>query len=122
MGIGEQITSVYAGVADPESWELKLTPPMESTHKIQYSDKEKELLNYYGKIRNLTSISNHHELENLIDIILNKYPKEWLLLLEAYEFILSKSEILAQKIKGALSQNHFNERDKKLIEFGLGIL
>ncbi len=119
MGIGEQVSSVFSGLADPESYEHRLTPPTEITRKVHYSDKEKAILDLYCKVRNLSSSYHASDAKKLTNEILKNHQQEWLLLLEAYEFIAPHSPALAQKIKKFLIGNHFSDKDQKLINLGL---
>lgn len=122
MGVGEHVSSVFSGLADSESYELKLSAPTEITRKITYSKKEKDLFTLYGKIREFKTKENKAEIEKTINFILEKYPKEWLLLLEALELIQKKSEKLESKIQDSLAQEHFAEHEQKLIKFGLELI
>ena len=122
MGIGEQVNSIFSGVADPESYELRLTPPTEVTRKNKYSESEKEVLSLYNRVRDLASAPFSNDSKNLINEILLKNTNEWLLLLEAYEFIKPHSPDLAKKIKDSLLSNTFSTQEKKLINLGLELV
>lgn len=120
MGIGEYISSVYAGLADPEGYDLKLEAPSEVTHKIIYSEEEKHLFTLYEKVRGLSSQKDSKDTELLVNEILEHYPKEWLLQLEALEFLKDSSP--ASKLKSHLSKTIFRDSDRKLIDLGLKLI
>ena len=122
MGIGEQVISVYAGLADPESYELRLSPPSEITRKVVYSDTEREILAFYDQVRDLAKGSHLVRSSSLINKIIAQYPYEWLLLLEAYEYTRKDLPELAQRIKDVLSSHPFSKDDKKLIKLGLELV
>lgn len=119
MGIGEQVSSVFSGLADPESFELRLSPPAETTRKFIYSDAEKEILSLYTQVRELATTHHSKHSAFLVNKIITKHPDEWLLLLEAYEFTAPHSAELAQKVKDVLLAHPFSNEDKKLIQLGL---
>ncbi|NOR87530.1 MAG: aromatic amino acid hydroxylase [Bacteroidales bacterium] len=122
LAIGEHINSVFAGVADAESYGLEITPPAETTHKVIYTEAELELFATYGKIRKFAAKSNKDEANELIDICLNNYPNEFLLLLEALEFIGPYSSQGKERIKHTLANKHFSSSDRKLIDLGLNLI
>ncbi len=119
MGIGEQIPSVFAGVADAEGYQLKLEAPSEVTHKIDYSNDEKHLFELYDQIADL-NISSTCPSDSLINEVLEKYPKEWLLHLESLENIEkgSSSETL---LMDSLKNKDYSDEENRLIELGLEV-
>ncbi|NPD84522.1 aromatic amino acid hydroxylase [Lentimicrobium sp. L6] len=117
MGIGEQIPSVFAGVADAAGYQLKLETPSEVTHKINYSEKEKYLFQLYDQI-NSFSTSSSRPSDILIDEILRKYPKEWLLQLEAL-YQIEKGSSSEKKLLESLNNGDYSDEESKLIELGL---
>jgi len=120
MGIGESITSVYAGLADPESYGLSLEAPSEMTHKIEYSSQEKHLFTLYDRVRTINHLSDSKDSKALVTEILRDYPQEWLLQLEALEFLKDSSQ--AQMIIAHLKRDIFSDSDRKLIELGLRLI
>ena len=122
LAIGETITSVYSGVADAEAFPPPEFVPPEKSHKIQYTESEKSLFVLYERIRNLNTSTDETEddVEKLIAKIIKDYPHEWLLLLEALEFIDHLSA--KKKIIQHLQSEQFLENEKKLIDFGLQMI
>lgn len=121
MAIGEEVISVYAGVADAERYGLKISPPAEITHRIDYSAEEKRLFDAYDKVRALKNNPLSIETEAFIKSIIAEYPQEWLLLLEALEFVGINNEL------GALINEHltcfpYSADIKRLIHFGMEML
>ena len=117
MGIGEQIQSVFAGVADAEGYNLKLEAPSEVTHKINYSEKETYLFSLYDQINSYAS-SSTHPTDSLINEILEKYPQEWLLQLEALEQV-DKESSSEKKLMESLQNGAYSTEEQRLIELGL---
>lgn len=117
MGIGEQIPSVFAGVADAEGYNLKLEAPNEVTHKINYSEKEIYLFKLYDQINSYAS-SPTPPTDSLINEILEKYPKEWLLQLEALEQV-DKESSSERKLMESLKNGNYSAEEQRLIELGL---
>lgn len=121
LAIGETIAKVYPGVPDPESYGLKYAPPAEVTHKIKYSDKEKHLFALYRQVRALKSTPSLNSNEDLINEILSDFPKEWLLQLEALEFIDSSSPAY-DILKKNLQSKIFKEAERRLIDLGMEMM
>lgn len=117
MGIGEQIPSVYAGVADAAGYQLKLEAPSEVTHKINYTKEEKYLFQLYDQISSFAT-SSTHPTDMLINEILQKYPKEWLLQVEALEQV-KKGSSSEKKLLESLKNGDYSTEETRLIELGL---
>ena len=125
MAVGEKVTSVFSGPADPDAFELKYEVPKEKTHKIQYSETDKELHTLYQEVRNIRETGKGF---NRIPVILNAikifYPDEWLLPLEIFELTKKLNTGINPKeveylLKIKLSKN---ERIKRLIENGMQLI
>lgn len=114
MGVGEQIPSVFAGVADAEGYNLKLEAPSEVTHKIKYSEKETYLFKLYDQINSFAS-SSTRPTDKLINEILEKYPEEWLLQLEALEQV-EKGRSSEKKLLESLKNGDYSAEESRLIE------
>lgn len=117
MGVGEQIPSVFAGVADAEGYQLKLEAPSEVTHKINYSERESYLFKLYDQIHGFAA-SSARPTDLLIHEILEKYPKEWLLQLETLEQV-EKGSSSEKKLLESLKNGDFSAEETRLIELGL---
>jgi phenylalanine-4-hydroxylase len=123
MAVGAAVTSAYAGPADVNSF-IGLGKVSETkTHKIKYSDKEKELYGLYEKVRNIREQNTVSE-EKIITIF-NKlqkdFPQDWLLFLELYELASKKDYTIKTDILKVLNSLKSNKSYTKLIENGLNL-
>lgn len=123
MALGEKITSVYAGPADPDAFELKYPVPEEKTHHIHYTDSVVKLHELYKKVSSVRE--NRVSMESLAPVwkaLKANYPDEWLLPLEIVELLLkdSKYTYLAEEIIQFLNtRSKEDEETEKLIHDGL---
>lgn len=88
MAVGESVTSAYSGPADPDAFGLEYAPPKEKTHKIQYTEKQKELHKQYGLVREVRE--GNKPKSTLIEVwnyLQLKSYEDWLLPLEILEII-----------------------------------
>lgn len=122
LGIGEYVSSVFSGIVDPEAYEMKLNPPTEVTHKISYSPHEQKIFALYGEVRQLNSKTTYAQAEKLINTVLQIGSQEWLLLIEAYEFVSKISVSLSEKVREVLQSEKYSDSNKKLINLGLEII
>ena len=94
MAIGEKITSVFAGPADPYAFGLKYPVPTEKTHHFQHPEPTKKLHRLYRDVRLMrdtgVEISGLKETWNTLK---NHYPDEWLLPLEIAEILVGLNDI-----------------------------
>ncbi len=88
MAIGATITSAYAGVADPDGYELTYEAPKEKTHKITYSKAQITSHKWYQEVRDMRE-NNQVDIDKLKAIFnhIKQNDTEWLLALEIYELI-----------------------------------
>jgi phenylalanine-4-hydroxylase len=124
MAVGKDVVSAYADAADITSFEDKSEVSKTKTHKIQYSDKERELYSLYEKVRNMRETNLVSE-ENIIRIFnqLKKYfSTDWLLNLELYEVALQYHLPIREELYSNLLVLQENDAYKKLIENGLNLL
>ena len=124
MAVGASVTSVYAGVADPESYDLHFDPPSEKTHKISYSTSDINLHKLYQTIRNFrtSSANNFDILEAVFKEINSEYKSEWLLTLEVYELLANTQLPVKKKVFEHLELLKAQKPFKKLITEGLAVL
>ncbi|MFJ7725011.1 aromatic amino acid hydroxylase [Neobacillus sp. NPDC097160] len=85
MAVGAGVTSVFAGAADPNNYYV--FPLMEETEEVVEHQSWNELETLYDEIRSLREDSNWNEerLTQVLAILDDQYPKEWLLRLEILE-------------------------------------
>ncbi len=106
MAIGANITSAYSGIADPDSYELTYEAPKEKTHKIEYSNEQKDIHKLYQQVRDMRENKNIDTYE--LALIFNKIKdsdKEWLLALEVYELVSDLDNSLKTNTLYYLNQN-----------------
>lgn len=122
MTIGQSIVSVYAGAADIESFERdNVFQFQETTHKIDYSPKRKELHKLYHKVYLIRNGEiNSEELDNLFQTLLQDHPNDWLCALDILE--ICKDKILSQKIESYLINLSKTSSFKGLIIDGIKLL
>ncbi len=122
MTIGQSIVSVYAGAADIESFERdNVFQFQETTHKIDYFIKRKELHKLYHKVYLIRNREiNSEELDNLFQTLLQDHPNDWLCALDILE--ICKDKILSQKIESHLINLSKTSSFKGLIIDGIKLL
>ncbi len=127
MAVGAKVISAFAGVADPGSFGLVFESPKEKTHKIQYPKKEQKLHLLYQKVRDIREQNNFdkesiEELENILSILKDEYPNDWLLPLEIFELVFSREESLKKRVLAHLKNLALKPEYNILIESGLSLL
>lgn len=100
MAVGEAILSAYGGPADPEAYGLSFSVPAEKTHKIVYSDHDKELHLLYQQVRMYREKGETAiPLANLWEAYINKFADDWLLATEILETALDDNSSIALEVK-----------------------
>ena len=124
MAVGASVCSVFAGVADTESFDLERESPTEKTHKINYSEADKNLHKLYEEVRNFrkSSSDNFEILRPVFNQLLKNTPQEWLLFLELYEILKPQTNSLKQEVLAHLENLQSQKKYQKLIKEGLRIL
>ena len=121
MAVGEEIISAYSGPASVHSFEDVNKVSETKTHKIKYSNSDKELYVLYDKIRNCRE--NNTVSENIIKEIFTelntKFQNDWLLLLELYELSVKNNFSIKNSILEKLEDLKGNKSYTTLIEKGL---
>ncbi len=124
MAIGKEIISAFSGPASPESFEEVFKVSEEKTHKLVYSNSEKELYLLYQEVRNVRESKNIEiqKLSEIYDSIEQNYSNDWLILLEMYELLFDSNTNIESKVYhhliGLLEMKKFN----KLIEDGINLI
>jgi phenylalanine-4-hydroxylase len=99
MAVGEKITSVFSGPADPEGFGLQYEAPTEKTHQIDYDERSRQLHQLYSSVRQIRE--SEAQKENLGDIekrLESDFSEDWLLPVEILELVR------ANKINGDLEE------------------
>lgn len=124
MAIGKKVTSAYAGPADVHSFGDIGKVSETKTHKIVYSDQDKELNRLYSQVRSLRESNSvtKEEIKALLTTLREQYQKDWLLPLELYELANTYDFDIRSEILSYLEQLKNNKSHKKLIENGLEII
>ena len=125
MAIGESVISAYSGPADPDAFGLEYAPPKEKTHKIQYSEKEKELHKQYGLVREVREGKKSKEiLIEVWDFLQANDHNDWLLPLEILEIIANDDSqtAFAAVLRTYLEKLELKPLLTKLIRRGLNLV
>lgn len=121
MAVGKEIVSAYSGPASVLSFGEINKVSETKTHKINYSNLDKELYALYQKVRDYRE--NNHVTENNIEAVFEelnvKFPNDWLLLLELYELSIKNDFSIQEKILKNLEELKCNKSYKTLIEKGI---
>ncbi|UAM97328.1 aromatic amino acid hydroxylase [Polaribacter litorisediminis] len=123
MAIGKEVISAYSGAADVASFEDYSKVSEIKTHKITYSESEKELYFLYSKVREMR-VENSVTEEKIIAILNHlklKFPNDWLLLLELYELALNHNFSIKNDLLNILIDLKSNKSYTALIENGLNL-
>ncbi len=98
MALGQNISSVYSGPADSDSYTSSLQPPpVKTLRPRQYTNKQQQLHNIYQVIRDVrtksASATNNLDsqesiLKSSLDELDTDFPQDWLARLEIYELTL----------------------------------
>lgn len=88
MGVGEKITSAFAGPADIEAFQPTVNVPREKTHKIQYNARTLKLHKLYELVRSVReSGCDEYLLPKIARIVQSHFPDDWLLNMEILELL-----------------------------------
>ena len=104
MAVGEEISSAFSGIADPDAFEFACIPPNEKTHKLAHTAKAKQLHALYQRVRDIRDAGkNISELSTILPTLKSNFPEDWLLSMEIYELAVAHQlDDLIQQSKGYL--------------------
>ncbi|HEX4888387.1 MAG TPA: aromatic amino acid hydroxylase [Luteibaculaceae bacterium] len=126
MVLGAQVASCAAGLPDPRSFGLTFEAPKEKTHKIEYSESDKNLHQLYKRVRQIREQGlGYDELEEIFDQLQSKFPHDWLLALEILEILRSEElhDGLAKVAEQYLTTKALNNEElNKLIHDGIRLI
>ncbi len=124
MAVGKEVISTYAGPADINSFEDLGKVSETKTHKIVYSEAEKNLYKLYEKVRGFrednTIIEN--QLLEVFLMLQDTYKNDWLLTLELYELAFQKDFSVQKVFLTRLEKLQENTKFTKLIAKGLELI
>jgi len=123
MAVGQEIVSAFNGPADLSSFELVTHSISSTSQKIEMSEEQIKLEQYYEQIRHFregknTTISRH----KVFEAVVANYSNDWLLSVELYELAKSNGDTdFAQEIAAHLETVKLkNPKLGHLIDDGLG--
>ncbi len=88
MAVGSKIVSCFAGVADGVNYGHELIPPKEKTQKITYSERQQQLFDLYGQVRQIRhQAGDRTQLSIIFNQLVAIFPNDWLLPLEILEIV-----------------------------------
>ena len=121
MAIGKEVISAYAGAADVNSFDDMSKVSNTKTHKINYSEMEKELYGLYDQVCEMrtTNLISEEKVTFIFNQLQAKFSNDWLLLLELYELFIKKEYAIEKEILKTLHDLKSNKSYTKLIENGL---
>lgn len=124
MAVGVSIVSAYSGPADVNSFGDIGKVSETKTHKISYSDKEKELYSLYAQIREDREAQTITEtkITNVFERLQQDFSKDWLLPLELYELAVANNFEIQTNIREHLAQLQEQKEYQKLIQNGLDLI
>lgn len=121
MAVGKEVVSAYSGAADINSFKDITEVSKTKTHKIKYTDKERELYTLYSNVRKMRAKKTvtEEKLTVIYNQLKNNFSNDWLLFLELYELALQHNFSIQQELLVALQKLKCNKSYTKLIENGL---
>ena len=125
MAVGSQITSAFAGAADPYSFEALIHELSTSLDKKEKSDKEIKLEQLYQQVRTLRQNTiDKGVLEEVFIQLKAEHQQDWLLSLELYELAKqNKMESFTSEIRQHLEKLKISRpKIAHLIEDGLELI
>lgn len=126
MAVGESIVSVFSGPADADAFGLSFPAPAEKTHKINFTEKQKELHALYLSVREIRDKKQDmNDLASIWKRLLTDFEDEWLLPMEMAELSTGHEnmESLSREIRTYLKALAERRQDlSRLIDWGLKLL
>ncbi len=124
MAVGKEIISAYAGPSDINSFEDFGKISENKTHKITYTNSEKDLNKIYQKVRNYreNNTLTESQLKKVFVTLQNTFENDWLLSLELYELAVQKDFSVQKIVLRHLQSLQQKEMYRKLITDGLKLI
>jgi len=100
MAVGTEIVSAFAGAADFLSFDLAIHKSNSETIRVQISEEETALNNFYKEVRMLRNLKelNIEKLQHIFEAVKLNYSNDWLLPLEIYELIAEKDSTFSEEV------------------------
>jgi phenylalanine-4-hydroxylase len=127
MAVGSEISSVFAGTADKETYNVLPPKSDEIAIEIKYSDDQKQLFTLYQQVTDMrkSGLPDIGRLRKIEQELTTKYPKEWLLHLEIAELVKdvkNGSDLYNTCIKNLEQLKKHSDEFENLISEGLHLL
>lgn len=126
MAVGAGIRSCYSGAADPDAFGFSFPVPEEKTHKIQHTEKDKELYQYYEQVREIRDAQDGYDrLSPIFEYVKTHHPEDWLLPLEIHEILENHNgypELSEDVLRYLKKKSIGDEVLLKLIQDGLAMV
>ncbi|OSY86904.1 phenylalanine 4-monooxygenase [Tenacibaculum holothuriorum] len=124
MAVGVEIKAAYSGPADVNSFEDLGKVSETKTHKINYSDSERELYKLYTEVREMreSNSTSEEKISAVFQQLQTKFSNDWLLPLELLELAVEKEYEIKNELKAYLENLKSNQSYTTLIENGLHLL
>ena len=123
MAVGKEIVSAFSGPASVNSFDDVNKVSETKTHKIKYSNSDKELYALYQEVRDFREQNKISEtkIEEIFNKLSVKFPNDWLLLVELYELSIKENFSIQKRILKKLEELKCNKSYKTLIEKGIDL-
>ncbi len=124
MAIGKKVVSAYAGPADVHSFEEIGRVSETKSHKITYSDTQKELFTLYEQVKIARESGAFASLDvhSILQRLQSKHPMDWLLPLELYEIACLEQLDIRITLFHYIEQLKKHPSLEKLINSGLALI
>lgn len=123
MAVGKEVISAYAGPADANSFIDDTKVSEVKSHKIKYTETEKELFDLYHTVKQMriNNTSTEIKITEIFNQLKTKFSEDWLLTLELYELALQNNYKIKSIILKRLQELKCNKSYTKLIDNGLAL-
>ena len=123
MAVGKEIISAFSGSADVNSFLDTSKISETKTHKITYSEREKELYKLYEVVRYLreNNLATEENITPIFKKLVSDFSNDWLLVLEIFELSLKNNFSIQKDVLKQLEILKCNKSYTKLIENGLAL-
>ncbi|CAM1364835.1 aromatic amino acid hydroxylase [Tenacibaculum xiamenense] len=124
MAVGVEVVSAFAGPADVNSFGDLGQVSETKTHKIEYSDSDKELYALYARVREIreNETVSESKIETIFNRLKSEFKNDWLLPLELLELALENDYTIKIELAAYLEILKSNKSYQTLIENGLNLL
>ena len=126
MAVGEQISSVFNGAADKDSYNLVALVPRERTIKVPSDAKRKKLENLYAQVRQIRDGKVGYErLGEIWETQQAEHAEDWLLSMEIFEILETTEQQppLKARIQKFLEKKEASNQDlATLISWGFRLV